>query len=79
MSSGIVRTSDLSNYTICSLTQSRETIPLKFKKKPIREYLELIIYPIKPSAGLFFLVKSRDPIPVKTPFLPNYRKFLGIA
>jgi hypothetical protein len=31
MSSGIVGTSDLSNYTICSLPQSRETIPLSVK------------------------------------------------
>jgi hypothetical protein len=30
MSSGIVRTLDLSNYTICSLSQSRETFPLKY-------------------------------------------------
>jgi hypothetical protein len=28
ITSGIVQTSDLSNYTICSLPQSRETIPL---------------------------------------------------
>jgi hypothetical protein len=28
MSSGILQTSDLFNYTICSLPQSRETIPL---------------------------------------------------
>jgi hypothetical protein len=37
MSSGIVRTSDPSNYTICSLPQSRETIPLR--KNRIRFYL----------------------------------------
>jgi hypothetical protein len=33
MSSRIVRTSDLSNYTICSLPQSRKTIPLGASKQ----------------------------------------------
>jgi hypothetical protein len=40
---------------------------LKLKINPIREYLGLIIYPIKPSEGLFFLIKSRETtgIPLK--------------
>jgi hypothetical protein len=39
MSSSVVQTSDLSNYTICSLPQSRETIPLT--KYHIKKYSEL--------------------------------------
>jgi hypothetical protein len=38
---------------------------LKLKVNPIREYLGLVIYPIKPSAGLFFLIKSRETTPLK--------------
>jgi hypothetical protein len=38
---------------------------LKLKINPIREYLGLIIYPIKGLAGLFFLIKSRETIPLK--------------
>jgi hypothetical protein len=38
---------------------------LKIKINPIREYLGIIIYPIKPSAGLFFLIKSRETIPLR--------------
>jgi hypothetical protein len=38
---------------------------LKLKINPIREYLRLIIHPIKPLKGLFFLIKSREPISLK--------------
>jgi hypothetical protein len=41
---------------------------LKLKINPIREYLGYIIYPIKPSAGLFFLLKSRETIPLREVF-----------
>jgi hypothetical protein len=34
----------------------------KLKINHIREYLGLIIHPIKPSKGLFFLIKSRETI-----------------
>jgi hypothetical protein len=47
----------------------------KIKKKPIREYLGLIIYPIKPSAGLFFLIKSHETFPLNVldkMFMHNY-------
>jgi hypothetical protein len=37
---------------------------LKLKRNPIWEYIGLIFYPIKPSAGLFFLIKSRETIPL---------------
>jgi hypothetical protein len=37
---------------------------LKLKINPIREYLRLIIHPIKPSQGLFFLIKSCETIPI---------------
>jgi hypothetical protein len=37
---------------------------LKLKINPNREYLELIFYPIKPLTGLFFLIKSRETIPL---------------
>jgi hypothetical protein len=37
---------------------------LKLKINPVQEYPGLIIYPIKPSAGLFFLSKSRETIPL---------------
>jgi hypothetical protein len=37
---------------------------LKLKINPIREYLGLIINPIKRLAGLFFLIKSRETIPL---------------
>jgi hypothetical protein len=37
---------------------------LKLKVNRIWEYLGLIIYPVKPSAGLFFLIKSRENIPL---------------
>jgi hypothetical protein len=37
---------------------------LKFKIILIREYIGLIIYLIKPSAGPLFLIKSRETIPV---------------
>jgi hypothetical protein len=30
---------------------------------PIWEYLGLIIYPVKPPAGLFILIKSHETIP----------------
>jgi hypothetical protein len=36
---------------------------LKIKINPIREYLGLIIYPIKSSTGFFFLIKSHETIP----------------
>jgi hypothetical protein len=39
---------------------------LNLKINPIWEYLGLIIYPIKPSAGLFFLIKSRETVPLIT-------------
>jgi hypothetical protein len=50
-----------------------EHMNLKFKYEnvikiiinPFLEYLGLIIFPIKPSAGLFILIKSRDTIPLK--------------
>jgi hypothetical protein len=35
---------------------------LKLKINLIREYLELIIHPIKPSVGLFILIKYRETI-----------------
>jgi hypothetical protein len=38
---------------------------LKLKINPIWEYLRLNIHPIKPSKGLFFLIKSRETIPLK--------------
>jgi hypothetical protein len=37
---------------------------LKLKINYIGEYLGLAIYPIKPSAGLFFIIKSRETIPL---------------
>jgi hypothetical protein len=37
---------------------------LKLKINPIREYLRLIIHPVKQLKGLFFLIKSRETIPV---------------
>jgi hypothetical protein len=37
---------------------------LKLKINSIMEYLGLIIPPIKPSAGLLFLIKSREAIPL---------------
>jgi hypothetical protein len=37
---------------------------LKLKINPIRKYLGLIIYPIKPSAGLFILIKPCETIPL---------------
>jgi hypothetical protein len=37
---------------------------LKIKITPIREYLGLIFYPIKPSAGFIILIKSRETIPL---------------
>jgi hypothetical protein len=37
---------------------------LNLKINPIREYLVLNIYPIKPLAGLFFLSRSRETIPL---------------
>jgi hypothetical protein len=36
--------------------------PLKLKINPIWEYLGFTIYPIKPSAGLFILIKSHETI-----------------
>jgi hypothetical protein len=45
---------------------------LKLKINPIREYLGLIIYPTKPSAGLFILIKSRETIPLSY----IYRQFI---
>jgi hypothetical protein len=44
---------------------------LKLKINPIREYLGLIIYPIKQSAGLFFLIKSPETIPLRSFFVHN--------
>jgi hypothetical protein len=38
---------------------------IKFKINPIWEHLGLIIYPIKPPAGLFFLIKFRETIPLR--------------
>jgi hypothetical protein len=52
----------------------------KLKVNPIQEYLGLIIYPIKQSAGLFFLIKSRETIPLSIPYkilkilLPQFLK-----
>jgi hypothetical protein len=37
---------------------------LKLKINSIREYLRLIIHPVKPSKGLFFLIESRETIPL---------------
>jgi hypothetical protein len=37
---------------------------LKLKINPIRDNLGHIFYPIKPSAGLFILIKSREAIPL---------------
>jgi hypothetical protein len=48
MFSGIVQTSNLSNYTICSLPQSREAIPLSWNWRPYkkntvrRRYFEML-------------------------------------
>jgi hypothetical protein len=42
---------------------------LKLKINPIRLYLGLIFYPIKPSTGLFFLIKSRETILLRKPRL----------
>jgi hypothetical protein len=42
----------------------------KLKINHIREYLGLVIYPIKPSAGLFNLIKSREAIPYKDLLMP---------
>jgi hypothetical protein len=38
---------------------------LKIKINPIRLNLGLILHPLKPSAGLFILIKSRETIPLK--------------
>jgi hypothetical protein len=38
-------------------------IRVKLKINCIKEYLGLLIYPIKPTAGLFILIKSRGTIP----------------
>jgi hypothetical protein len=38
---------------------------LKLKINPIREYLGVIIYLEKPSAGLFIHIKSRETIPIR--------------
>jgi hypothetical protein len=47
---------------------------LKLKINRIREYIGLIIYPIKPSTGLFFLIKSCETILLKpsTVLSPHY-------
>jgi hypothetical protein len=37
---------------------------LKLKINPFLEYLQLIIHPIKPLKGLFFLIKSRESVPL---------------
>jgi hypothetical protein len=37
---------------------------LKLKINPIQEYIGLIIFPIKPSAGFFFLLKFHETIPL---------------
>jgi hypothetical protein len=37
---------------------------LKLKINPIREFLRLSIHQIKPSKGLFFLIKSRETVPL---------------
>jgi hypothetical protein len=37
---------------------------LKLKINSIRDNLGLIFYPIKPSTGLFILIKSRATIPL---------------
>jgi hypothetical protein len=53
--------------------------PLKLKilVNPIWLYLGLPIYPIKPSAGLFFLIKSRETLPLNTNIhiLTNFRQY----
>jgi hypothetical protein len=51
---------------------------LKFKINLIRLYLGLIIYPIKPSPGIFILIKSRETILLNTGFTSLFstkRKF----
>jgi hypothetical protein len=42
---------------------------LKLKIKPVREYLRLNVHPIKPLKGLFFLIKSRETIPLNILFV----------
>jgi hypothetical protein len=43
--------------------ESNRLAALKLKINLIRLYLGLIFYPIKPSAGLFILIKSGETIP----------------
>jgi hypothetical protein len=50
---------------------------LKLKITPIRLYLWLILYPIKPSAGLFNLMKSRETILLKLKILLIYSSVIG--
>jgi hypothetical protein len=45
---------------------------LKLKINPIQKCLGLIIYPIKPSAGHFFLIKSGDTILLSYDFITTF-------
>jgi hypothetical protein len=48
---------------------------LKLKINPIRFYLGLNFYPIKPSAGLFVLIKSCETIPLNLDTLCYWNSF----
>jgi hypothetical protein len=55
----------------CKLKNLSVKTNFKLKINPIWEYLKLIFYPIKPSADLFFLIKSCENIPLMTEKIGN--------